>query len=603
VPNRHLHRLKDLKNEKWVREFELEVTNTGERSIYFLDIDLVTDVKVGGAPLVFTLIYGRPELGDVISKAWPDDVPIKPGETYVFKIHSGQVPAWESGVRHGDYPEAKKLQVALQMLSFGDGTGYVGNGKYPPSRKQSSLDHTLEQRNKNGPQTLEGVAIPQPNQPSASSNSTMPASYLPASFLSSESATSLSVTPNNPIDACCDFEDCTFVVVAPPAYVCYNCPNQNRPTPVFCGNPLGVCRSLVYGNRRCELENGDYFLCQTITIFDCGAAPDPSPTPSPTPSPEPCTYCAEPNAHPANCADPDHPSCNPFFEFEQFGCCYQRTCENQGIPMPPPPLPCPYGEFRRAGLRPFPFCDYNLCIPFPPTSSACAEIGLFWNFLEHRCQEDPWYCDQEPTNCFSNQTWSFETCRCEVDNYSPIVIDVSGNGFNLTSSAGGVFFDLNSNGVKEKLSWTAQGSDDAWLVLDRNSNGKIDNGAELFGSFSPQPEPPAGVEKNGFLALAEYDKPQNGGNGDGVINHKDAVFSSLRLWQDTNHSGISEPAELHTLPELGLKTLDLDYKQSRRTDQYGNRFRYRAKVKDVHDAQVGRWAWDVFLVAGPMRPQ
>jgi hypothetical protein len=49
----------------------------------------------------------------------------------------------------------------------------------------------------------------------------------------------------------------------------------------------------------------------------------------------------------------------------------------------------------------------------------------------------------------------------------------------------------------------------------------------------------------------------------------------------------------------GLARLDLDYKESRKTDQYGNKFRYRAKVKDAHDAQVGRWAWDVFLVKAP----
>lgn len=166
----------------------------------------------------------------------------------------------------------------------------------------------------------------------------------------------------------------------------------------------------------------------------------------------------------------------------------------------------------------------------------------------------------------------------------------------MTGAEEGVDFDMASTGVPARMSWTAAGSDDAWLILDRNGDGRVSNGSELFGNATPQPEPPIGINKNGFNALAEYDKNLNGGNNDGLINKSDAVFSSLKLWQDFNHNGQSEAPELHTLKQLGLKTLSLDYKQSKRIDEFGNRFRYRAKVKDRHDAQLGRWAWDVFLV-------
>jgi len=172
---------------------------------------------------------------------------------------------------------------------------------------------------------------------------------------------------------------------------------------------------------------------------------------------------------------------------------------------------------------------------------------------------------------------------------------VLGNGFKLTDPVRGANFDLNDDGTSERLSWTAESSDDAFLALDRNGNGVVDNGSELFGNYSSQPRPPDGRLRNGFLALAEFDNAANGGNQDGSLTSSDTVFLSLRLWQDKNHNGISEAGELRTLSEVGLTELDLNYETSRRTDQFGNRFRYRTKVKDGRNTRVGRWAWDVFL--------
>ena len=179
---------------------------------------------------------------------------------------------------------------------------------------------------------------------------------------------------------------------------------------------------------------------------------------------------------------------------------------------------------------------------------------------------------------------------------SPIIIDLAGTGFKLTSAQNGVQFDISGTGKPIQIAWTDGDTRNAFLVLDRDGNGRIDNGKEMFGNFTPQPP---SAHPNGFLALAEFDKTVNGGNGDGIIDARDAIFGSLRLWADANHDGISQPNELHKLADAGVFSISLNYKEARRMDQFGNQFRYRGKINVTDQAEdnssANQIAYDVFL--------
>jgi Ca2+-binding RTX toxin-like protein len=136
----------------------------------------------------------------------------------------------------------------------------------------------------------------------------------------------------------------------------------------------------------------------------------------------------------------------------------------------------------------------------------------------------------------------------------PLVLDLDGDGIEAVgiNPSAPILFDMDASGTKHGTGWIK--ADDGLVVLDRNGNGLIDSGRELFGDRTVlQNGPKAGqTAANGYEALADLDL-----NADGAINSTDAAYSQLRIWQDTNQNGISESTELHTLGELGIASINV----------------------------------------------
>jgi hypothetical protein len=138
------------------------------------------------------------------------------------------------------------------------------------------------------------------------------------------------------------------------------------------------------------------------------------------------------------------------------------------------------------------------------------------------------------------QSWTWPRC--------PIVLDLDGDGLETVGLAANIHFDHDGDGVLTRTGWV--GGDDALLVLDRNADGLIGSGAELFGDFTPLPN--GALAPDGYAALAVLDA-----NRDGVLDARDPAFADLKLWRDVSQDGVSQPGELMTLAEAGIVSLDL----------------------------------------------
>jgi hypothetical protein len=152
---------------------------------------------------------------------------------------------------------------------------------------------------------------------------------------------------------------------------------------------------------------------------------------------------------------------------------------------------------------------------------------------------------------------------------SPIIIDLAKDGISLGARGVGVYFDVNGDYVPDHVQWVRPQGDEAFLTLDRNGNGIVDNGAELFGVGTPLTME-GGTAPNGFVALAQYDQPVMGGNDDGLISDADSIWTRLGLWRDANADGISTAGEMHTLEAAGITTLETIPKFRKYRDEAGN---------------------------------
>lgn len=154
---------------------------------------------------------------------------------------------------------------------------------------------------------------------------------------------------------------------------------------------------------------------------------------------------------------------------------------------------------------------------------------------------------------------------------SPILLNLGAGPYRLSHEDDPVEFDIDGNGAPDRITWSARGSAMAFLALDRNGNGRIDNGSELFGNWTPLR---SGVlAANGFEALKELDS-----TADEVINILDAGWSVLLLWTDTNHDGVSQQEELQSLATSTVRAIETRYHWTGRRDAAGNFFGYQGSA-------------------------
>jgi hypothetical protein len=189
-------------------------------------------------------------------------------------------------------------------------------------------------------------------------------------------------------------------------------------------------------------------------------------------------------------------------------------------------------------------------------------------------------------------TGTLTTCCAEDGSSticSPIVVNLSSSVYRLSGQGDTVDFDLDGDGLQDRTTWTAEGSDVSFLALDLNRNGRIDSGRELFGTGTLLRSGTSAP--NGFAALAQLDD-----NADGVVDSADRVWFDLLLWTDIDHDGRTDANELRPVIETTLRGIETEYTWTGRADAHGNLFSYLGHLRSDQGRRV---FYDVILQKVP----
>ncbi|HEV2705686.1 MAG TPA: hypothetical protein VGV59_07150, partial [Pyrinomonadaceae bacterium] len=145
VKVRNEQALKQMDNEKWARELEIEVKNTGSKPIYYLSMSILMPEMTDAynRPLTFQVRYGRKELRHLDTQLQPDDVPIRAGESATLKISENQVKGFEVTRHKEKVSNPKKIEFWLIVMNLGDGTGFSGRDGSPEAYLTKELSTNI----------------------------------------------------------------------------------------------------------------------------------------------------------------------------------------------------------------------------------------------------------------------------------------------------------------------------------------------------------------------------------------------------------------------------------------------------------------------------